>query len=210
MLGQLRPGEHLAEAELAAKMRVSRGPVREALRQLELESLVQARPNGRTLVSGLSRAGIEQLYDARLCLEGHALRLAARRIEADELDRLQATLDEMLAAWRDGRPVEVNERDVRFHRQLVAAGGNRPLLRLWQTLSPQIQALLAITNVVNPRAESIAAKHQQLLDALRVHDGERAVERLASHLAEAMCVLLERMEQTKLLDAPSDSQPATT
>jgi DNA-binding GntR family transcriptional regulator len=210
LVGELKPGEHLVEAELATRMHVSRGPVREALRRLEFEALVRVNPNGRTLVIGQSREGIAQLYDARRCLESHALHVAAARADATDIPRLQSLLGAMVTAWRDNRNNVVNELDLSFHRELVVLSRNEVLIRLWETLRPQIHALLEITNITNPRVHSIADKHQRILDAVAAGDGEQAVSCLASHLAEAEEVLVARLEQASLVDlvdAGVGSQP---
>ena len=75
------------------------------------------------------------------------------------------------------------------------------LLRLWETLSPQIQTLLEITNVVNTRKQSIATKHQRIVDALAAKDAAASIAHLTSHLEEAREVLLHRMAEVSLAES---------
>lgn len=206
VLGELGPGAHLIEANVAARMEVSRGPVREALKQLEREALVQAKSNGRTLVIGFPAASIDQLYNARVCLESHALRLAATRVTQDDVLRLQEILNTAESARGEQRLSLVNELDISFHRSFLVIGGNQVLLRLWETLSPQIQTLLEITNIVNTHTQSIADKHQRILNALADQHADQAVAYLTSHLDEARDVLLKRMAE---VIRPSGSATAT-
>lgn len=201
VLGEFGPDEHLIETNLAANMRVSRGPVREALRQLEREALVRVNPNGRTLVVGLSPAGIEQTYDTRLCLESYALELAAARVTDEDIVGLQGLLDAATGAGPESTNALLNELDLRFHRSFFVIGGNQVLLRLWETLSPQIQTLLEITNVVNTRKQSIATKHQRIVDALAAKDAAASIAHLTSHLEEAREVLLHRMAEVSLAES---------
>lgn len=200
LTGEFRAGEPMVETELAERLRVSRGPIREALRQLELESLVEVQPSGRTLVVGLSREGILGLYDARICLEKHALELAARQVTDTDVRRMEQIIDEMRTASSSGRHGVMADLDMTFHREFFAIAGNRVLAQLWEVLNPQIRSLLEITDIINPRVASITEKHQRILDGLARRDGQAAQAALVSHLEEAQQILLGRMEQRHFIE----------
>lgn len=207
LLRQFAPGTHLAEAELSREMNVSRGPIRDALRQLELESLVEIKPNGRTLVSGLSHESIAHLYDARLCLERHALRRACEHVTDDDVASLQTLVDQMDDTSRQGKVAEFSQADMAFHQQFFTIAGNRILAQLRTTLTAPLGALVELeiltvlesSGITDPRASAINRAHQAMVDALAERDADRAQAVLTAHLEGAQQLLLEELEKRELI-----------
>lgn len=205
--GQIGIGEHLAELDLADRMKVSRGPVREALRLLEREGLVESRPSGRMVVVGLSRDGIADLFDVRLCLELHALTRATDRITADDVQRLQRLIDEMEACAEQGLASRFIEFDMAFHEQFFAIAGNRFLTQLRQSITPPLSALLeteiltvlGATAFLTPRIRVVNQLHQTILEAVSRSDREGACRALKEHLEGARDVLLSELAERSLL-----------
>ena len=204
---QIGVGEHLAEPDLAERMGVSRGPIREALRQLELEGLVESRPSGRMVVVGLTRDGIADLFDARLCLELHAVARAAGRITADEVRRLQRLIDEMESCASQGRASRFIEFDMSFHEQFFVVARNRVLTQLRQTITPPLSVLietelltvLGPTAFLAPRVRAVNELHQAMLEAVARSDREGAQRALRDHLDGARDVLLSELVERNLL-----------
>lgn len=208
LVGELPVGRHLAEADIATTLGVSRGPVRQALRQLEVESLVEVRPNGRTIVVGLSRARIAELYDARFCLERHALRLAVQYLTDADGRRVRALLGQMERSVSERNPSEFIRLDMQFHQQFFVVARNRILAQLWQTLIPQLSMLLETEiatvldhdGLLDPRSRSVNDLHQAILEALAQRDAEAADQALALHLQRAHQLLVDELERRRMVD----------
>lgn len=213
LVGDLPVGRHLAEADIASAMGVSRGPVRQALRQLELESLVEVRPNGRTLVVGLSRARIAELYDARFCLERHALRLAVLHATEADTRRLHDLLDRMDRSAIERDPAEFIRLDMQFHRQFFVLARNRILAQLWQTLIPQLSMLLETEvatvldhdGLLDPRSRSVNDLHRDILEAITEQDAGAADRALVLHLERAQALLVGELERRHVVHSVTRS-----
>src|SRR5947209_3109497 len=126
--GQLAPNERLREETLADFLRVSRGPIREALSQLEREGLVIKEPNRGATVARLSREDLREVYSLRLALEQLALQEAIQHAETRHLDEMQQVIDETHAAMVNGTSVQEAARlDVAFHEIIYRASGHKRL-----------------------------------------------------------------------------------
>lgn len=182
--GRLSPGEQLRENALAGSMRVSRGPIREALRQLEHEGLVVVRPNGRSFVARLSQQELEEVYSLRRVLERLAVQCACQKATPAQFAEMEALLDDMVARARQGMDEqEAAELDLRFHDALYRASGHQRLLSYWTTLRPQIYVFLLSRNVASPDfSELMARGHRMILDAIRDRDETRAQALIESHI----------------------------
>ena len=125
--GELQPGERLMEVSLANKLGVSRTPVREALRQLDLEGLVEIAPNRGAKVIGISRKDVEDIYHMRARLEGLAARKAAEQIKEEELAELEEVI--LLSEFHVKKPEskQMVRLDGRFHEIMYRASGSRML-----------------------------------------------------------------------------------
>lgn len=181
--GRLSPGERLSEQDLAKSLKVSRGPIREALDRLERQGLVISHPNGRSYVARLSRQDLEEVYSLRIALETLAVQLASRCATSRALEDLQAVVDAM-AAFKNGDLTEQQaaEMDLRFHDALCRASNNKRLYDIWSNLRPQLHILLLSRNVADPDFRNLAVKtHQAILDAIRARDEERATALMQAH-----------------------------
>jgi DNA-binding GntR family transcriptional regulator len=185
--GQLAPNERLREEMLAEFLRVSRGPIREALSQLEREGLVIKEPNRGATVARLSREDLDEVYSLRMALEQLAVRQAILKAEPRHLAEMKAVIDAMFAALERGiTPQEAARLDVRFHEVLFDASKHRRLYNCWATLRPQIHIFLLSRNVANPDfPDYIIPGHQAILDAVRDKDESRALRVIQEHLQAA-------------------------
>ena len=125
--GEITPGSRIIEAEFASQLGVSRGSLREGLRILETEGLLESFPGRGSFVVQASLRDIQELYSLRCVLEEEALRLAIDNGTANNFDRLQKTLDNMLKAAKEQRQREVNELDYQFHYQAYLMSLLRPV-----------------------------------------------------------------------------------
>jgi DNA-binding GntR family transcriptional regulator len=191
--GQFAPGEHLREVEVAARYEVSRGPVREALLQLEREGLVLLRRNRGAIVARLSRADLEEVYSLRLALERLAVVQAVRHgTEADF-----ATLDDVLHEFRgtdSSQPLteqEAADQDVRFHDAIYRAAHHERLYVAWSAIRSQVYVLLLGRNVAGPDfREDTYFGHLELAYLIRARNEERVVKAIENHLASSYARVL--------------------
>ncbi|HET9213433.1 MAG TPA: GntR family transcriptional regulator [Gaiellaceae bacterium] len=191
--GRVLPGQRLKEEELAQQLGISRTPIREALLVLQTEGLLEASPNRGATVRSYDVRDLEEMYELRALLEGHAARRAASRVGAEQLDVLRASC-ERFAALVGGAdvPALVAENAV-FHETILAAAGSERLSGMVR----QVVALpLTYKSYVWYSPEQASASyhyHQQLVKALERGDGERAELVMCEHVFEARDVLVQHM-----------------
>ena len=136
----------MREEALASVLGLSRGPVREALAQLEREGLVIRQPNRGATVARLSLEDLEEVYSLRLALEQLAVRQAIKNAEPMYFDKMQAVVDEMQTCLNRGITTQEAARlDIRFHELIYEASHHKRLLNVWSTLRPQILHFPALT-----------------------------------------------------------------
>ena len=180
---QRHPGEKLVELEIAAEMGTSQGPVREALQRLERDGLVERQARSATYVSTISMDEMYELFSVRSVIEGYAIRRAAQKITSEQCNYLEHLILEMAQAGQRGDMITLAEYDMRFHRTIVECGSSAGLLRVWITLSSQIQRFVVQSH---PRHYSdlveIGTRHQSIVSALRQHDSERAAQAVQDHI----------------------------
>lgn len=203
--GEYPAGTHLQQEELCRRFGVSRTPVREALRKLQAQHLVELVPNKGATVRSLSRDELEEIYALRAELEGFAAELAAPRMAPAALaalDEAHATMERALAAAADGAQeagvnAAVTAANERFHAVIHAASGNRRLARLLaelQGLFPKDYVWRAITSADEAQRLNLD-EHVQIRDALARGDGAAARRAMCAHVAHAGRVLLAHLDE---------------
>lgn len=182
--GRLSPGERLGEEALAESLGVSRGPVREALNQLQREGLVIIQRNGRAYVARLSREDLDEVYSLRLALETLAVRQAILRTDPKLLDELEG-----IAAAMDGigqgasSEQDAARLDISFHDVLCRLAGHKRLYACWSDLRPQVHVLLLSRNVADADFRHYGRRsHQAIVDAIRQKDETQAITLIHNHL----------------------------
>jgi DNA-binding GntR family transcriptional regulator len=181
--GRLAPGSRIVETRIAQQFGVSQGPVREALRDLELFGFVVSSPFRGTQVRKISTDDLLEIYPIRAALEAVAARSAALLIDDATLAQLEEALGTMRdAAARDDAHAQANA-DAAFHYLIIKAAGNRMLEHVWQTM--RLSITTCVTHAVTHRSlHEIAERHTVVLDALRAHDPERAEIAIRRHIEE--------------------------
>ena len=178
--GQLRPGEKLDEASIAARFGVSRTPVREAIQRLVATGMVQVRRRKGTIVTQLTMPRLIGMIEMMAELDIMASRLAARRATQEERNAIGAILDSARSAVEDQHAYTRLNRE--FHWALYAATHNHYLeevaLRTWKVLQPYRNFRL---DQAGRRKESIA-QHEAIFEAMRSSDGDLAARHMASHV----------------------------
>jgi DNA-binding GntR family transcriptional regulator len=178
--GLFKPGQRLAEAQLATSLKVSRAPVREALASLEQEGLVNRTPSGGTTVAHLSRHDIEEICTLRQPLEVLAVRLAVARGSDDGWAGLAANIH---ATEKITDPQQLAQMDLEFHEGVVRAAAHGRLLSSWLNLRSQIRLIMVQRNLTDADSRrGTVLGHQELLKAIRAGDADGAVAVLEHHL----------------------------
>jgi DNA-binding GntR family transcriptional regulator len=187
--GTLPPGASLSQVQLASQLGVSRGPLREAVRMLQREGLVEAEVNRRGRVSSFSIDDLEQLYAMRIVHESLAIRINVPRFTKRDIDALRGCLRRMEAlAGHDLREWQAVDRE--FHFTLLAHAGDR-LMRTIRELYDHADRYRWLYIKGVPRALSIAAEeHKAIFDASADGDAAVAAAQLARHLARTALTVL--------------------
>jgi DNA-binding GntR family transcriptional regulator len=190
--GDLRAGAVLSQLRLAEEFGVSRGPVREALRLLQREGLVEAELNRRVRIADVSVDDLEELYAMRIVNEALAVRATVPRLSAQQLQELHKALEEMDAvAGVDVHAWEEPHR--RFHRGIVTHAGHR-LVRLVEQLSDHAERYRRVYIAGDPRSWSVgAAEHREIYEAAERRDANGASEATVQHLARTALTVLANL-----------------
>lgn len=180
ILGELAAGTHLVESQLSETFEVSRGPVRDALRQLEIEGLVESRRRG-VFVIGLTPDDIDELYQLRHILEAHAVRLCMGG-EPTTLARVRPIVDRMKRAAEQADSAAFAEADLDFHSAFYTFSGNRRLDSVWQQYRPTFADMLTLTNAEDRDLSPTYSDHVDLLDAITAGNERQALRLLHDHI----------------------------
>lgn len=182
--GELPPGADIHEGRLCAQLGISKSPLREALRQLAQDGLVIATSNRGSHVSVLTEEDIVEIYALRRTIEEMAVRLAAGRINPEQVAVLEANVAAMERRKREGDVREFAELDVTFHVEIARIAGHRRLLRVEESLQTEFLRLF-IQQIAawGDEAEMDAVRHHRaIVAALAAHDADAAVAHLRSHI----------------------------
>lgn len=188
--GALPPGTRLIETELAAKLGVSRGPLREALRVLEAEGLVTSQPGRGASVAEISERDIRELYSLRTLLEGEALRLAMGNATEPDIADLQRKLDALLEAAERGDYAAVLDRDLDFHRHIWHLSDHGRLQAYLQEIALQVKMYIAVQTSLYADLTVGISDHKELLQAIAHGDEGRGLRVLRQHFQVATEALL--------------------
>jgi len=190
--GKYKPGDSLIELRLSQELGVSRTPVREALKQLELQGLVQSTPNKGTIVTGISNQDIYDIYTIRMKIEGLAARWAAEKITPEELAELKEAveLEEFYTMKNDVG--QLYKYDNSFHYIIFKASKSRPLMHTLSTFHHYLQRARNASFSTPGRARKALEEHQAILQALMERDPEKAEKLTEKHIRNAMNNLLKK------------------
>jgi len=193
--GRIESGARLRQTDLAARLGISRTPIREALGRLEHEGLIELLPQGGVRVALLRAEEAVELYDLREVLDGLAARLAAERAEPPSLARLGRALRRMAECVERGDPGPWFGAHVAFHEEIVRAAGNRHLQRLGATVRLSIRHFHPLLLKTEDRLAAAYREHRAIHEAIAARDGV-AAERLArAHIQSAKAIVLAVMSR---------------
>ena len=200
--GDLAPGERLRSDALANELRVSRTPVREALRKLEAEGLV-ARAGSGLIVRALSEQDLTELFYVREALEGMAARLAAENATPSEMAEIRELLEDMDALRQHGDVEALRRLTGEFHQLVCRASHNNLLLQSLQALLDTVRQIQTSTLHGEGRPAAALKEHRNLLRAIEARDGDRA-EKLAREHRRTTLQLRKEMLRAQLRKSRAD------
>lgn len=193
-LGHFQPGARLPERLLCEMTGVSRTLVREALRQLESEGLIEVLPHRGPVVVKLTRKEASDLYRVRSELEGLAAELFAENASDGDLTKLQAALDALRACARSDNALERLKAKNAFYEILIAGAGNAALGDSLRLLNSRVTVLRATSLGAEGRTEKSAQELQELVDALRARNSAAARKLAVEHVRIAAEIALRTLE----------------
>lgn len=187
--GVYKEHDELRETTIGDELGVSRTPVREALRQLELEGLVTIVPNKGAYVTGISKKDVHDIYKIRSMLEGMCARWATRYITPEQIGELEEVIllsEFHLKRKNEEKAVQVSELDGKFHKVLYEASNSRILEHVLSDFHKYVQMARTHSVESRERAEKSIEEHRAILEAIKGKDEDQA-ERLANaHVMKAM------------------------
>jgi DNA-binding GntR family transcriptional regulator len=193
--GSLPPGERLMENQLAEQLRVSRTPVREAIRKLEQEGFVVMVPRRGTYVADISIRDINEVFEIRTALEVLAAGLAAARMTEDDLEKLERLLVEIGQLIEQDDTSKLVEADCRFHEILYSASYNRTLANIINNLREKITPYRLISYSYPGRAKISLEEHRRLVEALAQRSPALAEQVARKHMEKAEQTLLQHINE---------------
>ncbi|SFG63600.1 DNA-binding transcriptional regulator, GntR family [Desulfotomaculum arcticum] len=192
--GTFPTGERLKEEELAKKMGVSRTPVREAINQLKQEGLVTSLVGGGVKVTEISIEEINDIFDVRDLLETHAAIKAVDNISDEQLKKLEEIVFMSRVAQQKGLIEKIIELNTDFHNEIVIASGNKKIYEIICSMRDYLQAYRRVSLRHAQEPEASLSGHEQIYEAIKLRDKEKACNCMKEHLMVARRLMLEKVQ----------------
>ena len=181
--GDLAPGAKVPEKQLCERFGVSRTPLREALKVLASEGLVQLRPNRGAVVSRLTMEDLEETFPVMGALEALSGELACERISDREIAAVREAHEKMVEHYEQGELAPYFRLNQEIHERILQAAGNPTLTSLHRGLTGRVRRARYMANMSPERWARAVAEHEEILSALEARDGARLSRILKDHLA---------------------------
>ncbi|MEK9971573.1 MAG: GntR family transcriptional regulator [Ferrovibrio sp.] len=191
--GSIKPGAKLNERELCERLRVSRTPLREAIKLLAAEGLVDLLPNRGAVAVKLTEADVLNTFEVLSMLEGLSGELAAQRITDEELAEIQALHYEMMACFARRDLSGYYRLNSLIHSAINAAARNPVLISTYRSINARVQSLRFRTNQNETKWKLAVKEHERMLEALAAHDSTALRTVLVEHLIRKRDTILDLM-----------------
>lgn len=189
--GELKPGERLMEIALAEKLGVSRTPIREAIRKLELEGLVIMIPRRGAQVANITEKDLNDVLEVRCCLEEMAIEKACSRMTDQELSELAEAEEAFQGLLEEGDLTKLAEADVEFHEIIYRAAENKRLLQVLNNLREQIYRYRVEYLKDEKTRKRLVEEHREMYEAIRSRDVEKAKKIASNHIENQRVGIIE-------------------
>lgn len=193
--GELNPGEKLYEIEIAKKLNVSRTPVREAFRRLQVDGDLSFAPNKGVFVTKHPPQEIKEIYDIISVLEGYAVELAAQRITAKDLAVLKKYQKQLIKFSSEKKYHQYAEQNYKFHEYLTILSNNATLVKTISTLRSRVYRYRFISVTIPGYLEKYASEHESIMDALKMKDSSLAGKYMKAHVDFVKNILVSFLEE---------------
>lgn len=197
LTGQLKPGERLMEVHLANKLGVSRTPIREAIRKLELEGLVTMIPRRGAEVAQITEKSLKDVLEVRRALDVLSVELACERITKEEMEELYRACQEFEKAAREKEPSVIAQADVRLHDIIVDATRNQRLKQLVNNLSEQMYRYRFVYIQEANQYENLIEEHREVYESIVERNKERAARAARLHIDNQELSILRQLRLEK-------------
>lgn len=195
--GELKPGERLMEIALADKLGVSRTPIREAIRKLELEGLVVMAPRKGAKVASITERDLNDVLEVRKGMEVLAISLACERITKEEMEHLEEIEAHFQTLIESDNLTELAEVDVEFHDTIYQATNNKRLVQLLNNLREQMYRYRIEYLKDSAVRRQLAKEHKAICEALRTHDRESALRYVYVHIDNQQKAIIRSLNEEK-------------
>ena len=192
--GELKPGERLMEIALAEKLGVSRTPIREAMRKLELEGLVVMIPRRGAQVANITEKDLNDVLEVRIALENVAIEKACTRMSKEDMGRLWLAAKEFERTMAEGNLVRLAEADVAFHEIIYRASDNKRLNQVLNNLREQIYRYRVEYLKEEETRNVLVKEHEELTKAIRQRDVKKAQEISFRHIENQRRAIIQSIE----------------
>lgn len=202
LTGQLKPGERLMEVHLANQLGVSRTPIREAIRKLELEGLVNMVPRRGAEVARITEKSLRDVLEVRRALDALSVELACERITQPDIERLYQACQEFEKAAGSEEASVIAKADVALHDIIVEAAGNKRLQQLVNNLSEQMYRYRFVYIKEESQHDTLIAEHREIYESIAQRDKERAARAASIHIdnQEKSIIRQIRLENESILN----------
>ncbi len=192
--GDLHPGQRLVESALSDQMGISRIPVREAIKKLEQDGLIEKLEKGGFIVKNPSREEIEETFGIRACLESYAAALATRHMDASTIDRLEDVLSKYRDALKQGNITKMTQLNNRLDEIIYGTSGSKKLYALIGNFRDFISRYRKALLTCMDYAAISLSEHEEIVQAMKEKDGEKVEKLVRNHLLRGRDIVIKEME----------------
>ena len=196
--GELKPGERLMEIQLANKLGVSRTPIREALRKLELEGLVNMVPRKGAEVADITEKSLRDVLEVRKALEELSVQLACEKITEEEIEELKRVAERFKDTLDDQDVTKIAEADVAFHDVIYTATDNQKLILLLNNLREQMYRYRVEYLKKEEAYPQLIAEHEELIDNISKRNKEEATHIMCEHIDNQVATVINVIHTKKV------------
>ena len=195
--GELKPGERLMEIQLANKLGVSRTPIREAIRKLELEGLVLMIPRKGAEVAEITEKSLRDVLEVRRALEELAVELVCETITDEQIQDLKDAAEEFKESLKDGDITRIAEADVKFHDVIYMATDNQKLIQLLNNLREQMYRYRVEYLKRSDFHQQLIDEHEEIIETIESGQKDRAVQVVCQHVDNQVEAVMDTIRTKK-------------